>query len=106
MEARVFLYPGCDAGMLMSGVIVDDEMEIKPRRALTIYPAQEFEELLASLGELCRVVSTIRRLCSAFSRRELGLRGSSCSMPATPARAKCSRQRITVGREMLSSRAI
>ena len=36
--------------MLMSGAIVDDEMEIKPRRALTIYPAQEFEELLVAMA--------------------------------------------------------
>jgi len=63
-------------------------------------------QCVASFGELCRVVSTIRRLCSASSRRELGLRGGSCSIPGTPACTKRSRQRTTVGREVLSSRAI
>ena len=50
MEARVFLYPGCDAGMFMGGVVVDDEMEIKSRRGLTIYLTQEFEELLVAMA--------------------------------------------------------
>jgi len=50
METRVFLYPAFDAGMLMGGVIVDDEMQVEPRRGLMVYLAQEFEELLVAVA--------------------------------------------------------
>jgi hypothetical protein len=36
--------------MLMSGVIVDYEMEIEPQRDLTVYLAQEFEGLLVAMA--------------------------------------------------------
>ena len=50
MEARMFLYPAFNAGMLMGCVLVDDEVQVEPRRGLTIYLAQEFEELFMAMA--------------------------------------------------------
>src|SRR6267142_905676 len=50
IEARMFLYPAFNAGMLMGCVIVDDEVQVEPRRGLTIYLAQEFEELFMAMA--------------------------------------------------------
>ena len=50
IEARMFLYPAFNAGMLMGCVIVNDEVQVEPRRGLTIYLAQEFEELFMAMA--------------------------------------------------------
>ena len=50
IEARMFLYPAFNAGMLMGCVFVVDELQVEPRRGLTVYLPQEFEELLVAMA--------------------------------------------------------
>ena len=46
MEAGVLFQPRLDLGMLVGGVVVDDQVDVEPLRRLAVEPAQETEELL------------------------------------------------------------
>ena len=48
-EATVFCQPGFDRRVIMSGVVVQNEMKIEILRRVSIYGAQKLEEFLMAV---------------------------------------------------------
>ena len=49
MEARMLGQPGADLGVLVGGVVVDDQMQIKRPRGASIQMSEEGKELVVSV---------------------------------------------------------
>ena len=67
-KAWMFCQPGLDFGMVMSGVVVQNEMKIEVFRRVSIYSAQELKEfLMAVMGKHCPITLPSRVLSAANS---------------------------------------